>query len=99
MTRNGSPAGKSMTQVRRLSAAMGSSGKVASTMCCPGARLPTCGWNSGPVTVEAFPRTASWVAGTVGAVTDEAAGAGQDFMQGAKGVDGGAVRMVSTYAR
>jgi phosphoribosylformylglycinamidine cyclo-ligase len=41
---------------------------------------------------------ASWVAGTVGAVTDEAAGAGQDFMQGAKGVDGGAVLLTGAYA-
>jgi phosphoribosylformylglycinamidine cyclo-ligase len=41
----------------------------------------------------------SWVAGTVGAVTEEAAGAGEDFMQGAKGVDGGAVLLTGAYAR
>ncbi|MGO2002847.1 MULTISPECIES: phosphoribosylformylglycinamidine cyclo-ligase [Micrococcaceae] len=40
----------------------------------------------------------SWVAGTVGTVTDEAAGAGVDFVQGAKGVDGGAVLMHGNYA-
>ncbi|WP_246858527.1 phosphoribosylformylglycinamidine cyclo-ligase [Citricoccus sp. SGAir0253] len=42
---------------------------------------------------------ASWVAGTVGRVTDEAAAAGLDFMQGAKGVDGGAVLLTGDYAR
>ncbi len=41
----------------------------------------------------------SWVAGTVGAVTEEAAGAGEDFMQGAKGVDGGAVLLTGAYAQ
>lgn len=40
----------------------------------------------------------SWVAGTVGTVTDEAAAAGVDFVQGAKGVDGGAVLMRGNYA-
>ncbi|MGM7671114.1 phosphoribosylformylglycinamidine cyclo-ligase [Microbacterium sp. A93] len=40
----------------------------------------------------------SWVAGTVGRVTDAAAGAGADFMQGAKGVDGGAVLLTGAYA-
>ncbi len=40
----------------------------------------------------------SWVAGTVGTVTDEAAAAGVDFVQGAKGVDGGAVLMRGAYA-
>src|SRR6185312_3469734 len=33
----------------------------------------------------------AWVAGTVGEATSEAASAGADFVQGAKGVDGGAV--------
>ncbi|MDI3330727.1 MAG: phosphoribosylformylglycinamidine cyclo-ligase [Micrococcus sp.] len=42
---------------------------------------------------------ASWVAGTVGAVTEDAAGAGEDFMQGAKGVDGGAVLLTGAYAK
>jgi phosphoribosylformylglycinamidine cyclo-ligase len=41
----------------------------------------------------------SWVAGTVGTLTDEAAGAGEDFMQGAKGVDGGAVLLTGAYAQ
>ncbi len=40
----------------------------------------------------------SWVAGTVGRVTDEARNAGADFMQGAKGVDGGAVLLTGDYA-
>ncbi|GAA1129777.1 phosphoribosylformylglycinamidine cyclo-ligase [Citricoccus alkalitolerans] len=40
----------------------------------------------------------SWVAGTVGRVTDEARNAGSDFMQGAKGVDGGAVLLTGNYA-
>ncbi|MDN6178651.1 MAG: phosphoribosylformylglycinamidine cyclo-ligase, partial [Micrococcaceae bacterium] len=40
----------------------------------------------------------SWVAGTVGTVTEEASSAGTDFVQGAKGVDGGAVLMRGAYA-
>ncbi|NUL47483.1 phosphoribosylformylglycinamidine cyclo-ligase [Cellulosimicrobium funkei] len=40
----------------------------------------------------------SWVAGTVGRVTDSARQAGTDFMQGAKGVDGGAVLLTGAYA-
>ncbi|MFC7401259.1 phosphoribosylformylglycinamidine cyclo-ligase [Citricoccus sp. GCM10030269] len=40
----------------------------------------------------------SWVAGTVGRITEEAAAAGSDFMQGAKGVDGGAVLLTAAYA-
>ena len=40
----------------------------------------------------------AWTMGTVGEVTDEAAGAGEDFVQGAKGVDGGAVLMTGRYA-
>ena len=36
--------------------------------------------------------------GTVGEVTDQAQGAGEDFVQGAKGVDGGAVLMTGSYA-
>ncbi|MBW4094785.1 MAG: phosphoribosylformylglycinamidine cyclo-ligase [Acidobacteria bacterium] len=39
----------------------------------------------------------AWVMGTVGANTAEAAAAGSDYVQGAKGVDGGAVRMVNAY--
>ncbi|HEY4614620.1 MAG TPA: phosphoribosylformylglycinamidine cyclo-ligase [Citricoccus sp.] len=41
----------------------------------------------------------AWVAGAVGPVTDQAAAAGEDFMQGAKGVDGGAVLLTGEYAR
>ena len=41
----------------------------------------------------------AWVAGSVGPVTDQAAAAGEDFMQGAKGVDGGAVLLTGEYAR
>ena len=40
----------------------------------------------------------AWEMGTIGHVTDEAAGAGLDFVQGAKGVDGGAVLMQGAYA-
>lgn len=40
----------------------------------------------------------AWVAGTVGAITDDAASSGADFVQGAKGVDGGAVLMRGAYA-
>ncbi len=40
----------------------------------------------------------SWVAGTVGRLTEEAAAAGPDFIQGAKGVDGGAVLLTGGYA-
>jgi phosphoribosylformylglycinamidine cyclo-ligase len=36
--------------------------------------------------------------GTVGAVTEEAKTAGQDYVQGAKGVDGGAVLMRGNFA-
>ena len=32
----------------------------------------------------------AWEMGTIGALTDDAADAGLDFVQGAKGVDGGA---------
>ncbi|GHD02783.1 phosphoribosylformylglycinamidine cyclo-ligase [Zhihengliuella salsuginis] len=41
---------------------------------------------------------ASWVMGSVSQATDEAATAGSDFVQGAKGVDGGAVLMQGAYA-
>ncbi|WP_309080968.1 phosphoribosylformylglycinamidine cyclo-ligase [Zhihengliuella sp.] len=40
----------------------------------------------------------SWAMGTVGRVTDDAPSAGADFVQGAKGVDGGAVLMQGAYA-
>ncbi|WP_417234719.1 phosphoribosylformylglycinamidine cyclo-ligase [Arthrobacter sp.] len=40
----------------------------------------------------------AWVAGTVGSITDDAASHGADFVQGAKGVDGGAVLMRGAYA-
>lgn len=40
----------------------------------------------------------SWVLGQVGKVTEEAQAAGLDFVQGAKGVDGGAVLMRGNYA-
>lgn len=40
----------------------------------------------------------AWAMGTVGEVTDAAAGAGEDFVQGAKGVDGGAVLLTGDYA-
>ncbi|MGJ9403002.1 phosphoribosylformylglycinamidine cyclo-ligase [Arthrobacter sp. KK5.5] len=41
---------------------------------------------------------ASWVMGTVGAVDPSGASAGPDFVQGAKGVDGGAVLLRGAYA-
>ena len=40
----------------------------------------------------------SWVMGTVGAITEEAKTAGLDYVQGAKGVDGGAVLMRGNFA-
>jgi phosphoribosylformylglycinamidine cyclo-ligase len=40
----------------------------------------------------------SWVMGKVGVVTDEAKGSGLDYVQGAKGVDGGAVLMRGIFA-
>ncbi|TFH98987.1 phosphoribosylformylglycinamidine cyclo-ligase [Micrococcus lylae] len=40
----------------------------------------------------------AWAMGSVGEVTDAAAGAGEDFVQGAKGVDGGAVLLTGDYA-
>lgn len=40
----------------------------------------------------------AWEMGTIGALTDDAAAAGLDFVQGAKGVDGGAVLMRGQYA-
>ncbi|MFJ6418081.1 phosphoribosylformylglycinamidine cyclo-ligase [Paeniglutamicibacter sp. NPDC091659] len=40
----------------------------------------------------------SWVMGTVGAVTEEAKTSGLDYVQGAKGVDGGAVLMRGNFA-
>ena len=36
--------------------------------------------------------------GTVSADSDDILKTGPDYVQGAKGVDGGAVRMVNTYA-
>ena len=39
----------------------------------------------------------AWTMGTVGAVTDSEAG-DPNYVQGAKGVDGGAVRLVGSYA-
>ena len=41
----------------------------------------------------------SWQIGTVGALTDDAADAGHDFIQGAKGVDGGGVLLHGSYAQ
>ncbi|GAA4475908.1 phosphoribosylformylglycinamidine cyclo-ligase [Enteractinococcus fodinae] len=41
----------------------------------------------------------SWQIGTVGALTDDAAEAGHDFIQGAKGVDGGGVLLHGSYAQ
>lgn len=41
----------------------------------------------------------SWQIGTVGAITDDAADAGVDFIQGAKGVDGGGVLLHGSYAQ
>jgi phosphoribosylformylglycinamidine cyclo-ligase len=40
----------------------------------------------------------SWIMGTVSADSDSILKTGPDYVQGAKGVDGGAVRMVNTYA-
>lgn len=40
----------------------------------------------------------AWEMGRIGAVTDEASAAGEDFVQGAKGVDGGAVLLRGDYA-
>jgi phosphoribosylformylglycinamidine cyclo-ligase len=40
----------------------------------------------------------SWVMGTVGTDSDAGLKSGPDYVQGAKGVDGGAVRMVNAYA-
>ncbi|MCM3552692.1 phosphoribosylformylglycinamidine cyclo-ligase [Micrococcus luteus] len=40
----------------------------------------------------------AWEMGTIGALTDDAAAAGLNFVQGAKGVDGGAVLMRGQYA-
>ena len=37
----------------------------------------------------------AWEMGTIGALTDDAAAAGLNFVQGAKGVDGGAVLIIS----
>ena len=41
----------------------------------------------------------SWQIGTVGALTEDAAAAGDDFIQGAKGVDGGGVLLHGAYAQ
>ncbi|HST71586.1 MULTISPECIES: phosphoribosylformylglycinamidine cyclo-ligase [Kocuria] len=40
----------------------------------------------------------AWIMGTVGAIDPEADHSGPDWVQGAKGVDGGAVRLVNAYA-
>jgi len=40
----------------------------------------------------------SWIMGTVGENSDSVVKTGPDYVQGAKGVDGGAVRMVNAYA-
>ena len=40
----------------------------------------------------------SWIMGTVSADSDSVLKTGPDYVQGAKGVDGGAVRMVNAYA-
>jgi len=40
----------------------------------------------------------AWEMGRIGRITDEAAAAGEDYVQGAKGVDGGAVLMRGAYA-
>jgi phosphoribosylformylglycinamidine cyclo-ligase len=40
----------------------------------------------------------SWVMGTVAAESFDADRSGTDYTQGAKGVDGGAVRLVGSYA-
>lgn len=41
----------------------------------------------------------SWQIGEVGALDNDAATAGDDFVQGAKGVDGGGVLMHGAYAQ
>lgn len=41
----------------------------------------------------------AWVMGSVETLTDQATGAGADFVQGAKGVDGGAVLLTGEYAK
>lgn len=41
----------------------------------------------------------SWQIGEVGALTETAADAGDDFIQGAKGVDGGGVLLHGSYAQ
>ncbi|MHC6177476.1 phosphoribosylformylglycinamidine cyclo-ligase [Glutamicibacter sp. X7] len=41
----------------------------------------------------------AWVMGSVEELTDQATGAGADFVQGAKGVDGGAVLLTGEYAK
>ncbi|MBT2553361.1 phosphoribosylformylglycinamidine cyclo-ligase [Arthrobacter sp. ISL-5] len=40
----------------------------------------------------------SWIMGAVSAASDSVLKTGPDYVQGAKGVDGGAVQMVNTYA-
>jgi len=40
----------------------------------------------------------SWIMGTVTEDSDSISKSGPDYVQGAKGVDGGAVRLVNTYA-
>ncbi|MDI2023458.1 hypothetical protein PJL18_04006 [Paenarthrobacter nicotinovorans] len=40
----------------------------------------------------------SWIMGTVSADSDSIDKTGPDYVQGAKGVDGGAVRLVNAYA-
>ncbi|MDX2340069.1 phosphoribosylformylglycinamidine cyclo-ligase [Micrococcus sp. M4NT] len=40
----------------------------------------------------------AWEMGRIGRITDEAQAAGEDYVQGAKGVDGGAVLMRGAYA-
>jgi phosphoribosylformylglycinamidine cyclo-ligase len=40
----------------------------------------------------------SWIMGAVSADSDSVLKTGPDYVQGAKGVDGGAVQMVNTYA-
>ncbi|UBH25506.1 phosphoribosylformylglycinamidine cyclo-ligase [Micrococcus porci] len=40
----------------------------------------------------------AWVMGGIDEVTEQAQAAGEDYVQGAKGVDGGAVLMTGTYA-
>jgi phosphoribosylformylglycinamidine cyclo-ligase len=40
----------------------------------------------------------SWVMGAVGEIDPDAEHSGPDWVQGAKGVDGGAVRLVNAYA-